>query len=108
MNNLVEERDTNGNNDREIISHKNENSNRTNPLQSNLLSQPRTSNSQQDKLNQQEQIKDQIKKEKKSYYGHILIFGVIFIIIEQYISYVFIIEINNIKCKNKKYNILYK
>ena len=45
MNNLVEERDTNGNNDREIISHKNENSNRTNPLQSNLLSQPRTSNS---------------------------------------------------------------
>ena len=101
MNNLVEERDTNGNNDREIISHKNENSNRTNPLQSNLLSQPRTSNSQQDKINQQDQIKDQIKKEKKSYYGHILIFGVLFVIIEQYISYIFIIEISNIKSKNK-------
>ena len=56
MNNLIEERDTNANNNREIISHKHDNSNRTHPLQSNLLSQPRTSNSQQDKINQPDQI----------------------------------------------------
>ena len=37
-------------------------------------------NSQQDKINQQEQIKAQIKKEKKSYYGHILIFCVLLLV----------------------------
>ena len=101
MNKLIEENDPNPNiNNREILKSNNENSNRTQPIASNSLNQQKTTNSQIDKINQQEQIKAQIKKEKKSYYGHILIFCVLLLIIEQYITYVFIIEIKNIKCKN--------
>ena len=100
MNNLIEERDTNTNINREILKNNNENIKPTFPMSSNTISQPKTSNSQQEKINQQEQIKAQIKKEKKSYYGHILIFGVLLLIIEQYLSYIFQIEIINLKSKN--------
>jgi len=101
MNKLIEENVSNPNiNNIEILKHNNENSNRTQPIASISNIQQKTINSQQDKINQQDQIKAQIKKEKKSYYGHILIFCVLLLIIEQYITYVFIIEIKNIKCKN--------
>ena len=100
MNKLIEERDTNTNINREILNNNNENINGAIPISSNSISQPKTANSHQDKLGQQEQIKAQIKKEKKHYYGHILILGVLFLIIEQYLSYVFQIEINNLKSKN--------
>ena len=101
MNKLIEEFDSNNN---QNLKNNNENTNRTFPIASNQLSLQKASNTQEDKLNQQEQIKDQIKKEKKKYHGHILILCVIFLIIEQYISYVFILEIKNIKCKNIIFN----
>ena len=101
MNKMIEENISNPTiSNIEILKHNNENSNRTQPITSISNIQQKTLNYQQDKINQQEQIKDQIKKEKKSYYGHILIFCVLLLIIEQYITYVFIIEIKNIKCKN--------
>ena len=101
MNKMIEENISNPTiSNIEILKHNNENSNRTQPITSISNIQQKTLNYQQDKISQQEQIKDQIKKEKKSYYGHILIFCVLLLIIEQYITYVFIIEIKNIKCKN--------
>ncbi len=66
MNKLIEENVSNPNiNNIEILKHNNENSNRTQPIASISNIQQKTINSQQDKINQQEQIKAQIKKEKK-------------------------------------------
>ena len=62
MNKLIEEFDSNNN---QNLKNNNENTNRTFPIASNQLSLQKASNTQEDKLNQQEQIKDQIIKKIK-------------------------------------------